>query len=267
LEGIKVMKKLIPVIVLVFGIFLLVPLSWAGTGTVSGVEVEPNQVLMGASFNGARITVSGLIPAECEVLVRFLGAPQDLRLKKKGRALGLLWMNMGAVYFHNAPGAFLLFPSRRLENFMREKKEEWDAMGLGFEGLKEQLNVSPASENKDLLFAEFMKLRQKERLYGIIKNTVTYGKMEKEMKPFAAVLTLPPDIPQGAYRIEVFAIKGGKVISSQSREIAAKEVGVPAMLASLAFEHGTLYGVIAVIVAVLAGLLSGLIFKGAKGAH
>jgi hypothetical protein len=39
------------------------------------------------------------------------------------------------------------------------------------------------------------------------------------------------------------------------------------MMSSMAFNHGTLYGIVAVMVAILAGLLTGVVFKGGKGAH
>ena len=47
-------------------------------------------------------------------------------------------------------------------------------------------------------------------------------------------------------------------------EIEAKKVGMPAFITSFAFNHGTLYGVLAVLVAIIAGLVTGVIFKGEK---
>jgi uncharacterized membrane protein YraQ (UPF0718 family) len=44
-------------------------------------------------------------------------------------------------------------------------------------------------------------------------------------------------------------------------------VGLPALLATLAYEHGALYGVIAVIIAILTGFAMGYIFKKGGGGH
>ena len=49
--------------------------------------------------------------------------------------------------------------------------------------------------------------------------------------------------------------------------IDVREVGMPAWISSLAFNHGALYGILAVLVAVVAGLGTGILFKGGKGAH
>ena len=87
------------------------------------------------------------------------------------------------------------------------------------------------------------------------------------MKSFNALLTLPAALPPGTYDIEVFTIKNGIIDEPVVKTIDAREVGTPAWISKLAYNHGILYGVLAVLVAVMAGLLTGVLFKGAKGAH
>ena len=65
----------------------------------------------------------------------------------------------------------------------------------------------------------------------------------------------------------MFTVEGGAITGTARREIDAREVGMPAWISALAFNHGTLYGVLAVLVAIIAGLVTGIIFKGEKGAH
>ena len=44
--------------------------------------------------------------------------------------------------------------------------------------------------------------------------------------------------------------------------------GAPAFLADMAFDHGTLYGILASVIAILGGLIISRIFQGSKsGAH
>lgn len=231
------------------------------------VKLKPNHIAMGATFNGTMISVTGKIPAGAEVLIRLLGHYSDAKLKKKGRALGFLWMNMGAVEFQNIPSVFLLFPSNALEKFSKNDSDGWRKIGLGFGALEKQAKIIPASEDKKKLFKDFRKLKESAELYGIQKNRVHYGNMGGPMKPFTAAMSIPSDIPQGTYSLQVFAIKNASIVASAEQPITAEEVGFPATLSFLAFHHATLYGVLAVVVALIAGLVTGIVFKGAKGGH
>jgi hypothetical protein len=42
-------------------------------------------------------------------------------------------------------------------------------------------------------------------------------------------------------------------------------VGFPAMLTTLAYEHGATYGILAVIIAIMTGFAIGFLFKGGGG--
>jgi len=231
------------------------------------VRVQPNQILMGTFFNGSTISVSGEIPADAEVLIRVTGHPEDNKIKIKGQALGILWMNLGTAEFHKTPSVFLLYPSRALNELLQASQQPWQDLGLGIESVRKQVNIVSESEDKDMLFQEFVKLKQKAGLYGILKDAIHYKEQNLGMKSFSGTLKLPSDLPQGTYKLEVYAIKDGSIAGSIAEDIEAEEVGVPALISTLAFNHGTLYGILAVLVAVIAGLLTGIMFKGEKGAH
>jgi len=231
------------------------------------VKLSPNHIAMGATFNGTTISITGKIPVDTEVLIRLIGHYGDIKLKKKGRALGFLWMNIGAVEFKNIPSVFLLVPSGELEKRMKNKGGGWRKIGLGFKSLEEKAVIIPASEDKQRLFKDFRKLKESTALYGIQEKRVHYGDAVDLMKPFTAVLSIPSAIARGTYNVQVFAIKDATIVASAEVQIVAKEVGFPAALTFLAFHHSALYGVLAVVVAILAGLLTGFVFKGAKGGH
>jgi len=257
-----------------FSVILAVIISSAGLSTNAllaaqpvQMKLKPNHIAMGATFNGTTVSVTGEIPVNSEVLIRLLGHYGDTKLKKKGRALGFLWMNMGAIEFRNIPSVFLLLPSDGLEKLLKNNSDGWRKIGLGFETLEEKASILPVSEDKKRLFKDFRKLKESAELYGIQENRVHYGDTAGPMKPFTATLSIPSAIPQGTYKVQVFAIKDVSIVASAEEQIAAEEVGFPATLSFLAFHHSTLYGVLAVVVAIIAGLLTGLVFKGTKGGH
>jgi uncharacterized protein (TIGR02186 family) len=231
------------------------------------LQVVPGAVKMGLSYNGIDVSIAGEIPLDSEVLVRIMGKPEHQRLKKKGRALGLLWMNMGAVSIDNIPSVFLLYPSAALAELAQRRPEQWRRLKLGFESLRDRAEIHPSREDKDMLFREFMKLKEEAALYGTVRNTIRYEEKGGGLKSFTCLARLPANLAQGEYSIEALAAKHGAIVARGTARISAAETGVTAKLASLAFNHGTLYGVLAVLVALLAGLFTGIIFKGGKSAH
>jgi len=231
------------------------------------ITVQPDQILMGASYDGTDISVSGEIPEDSEALIRVIGHTEDSRLKKKGQALGFLWMNLGSVEFHKVPSVFLLYWSKGDNAFFHSVQEAWQSPDLGLEAIKKQVDIVSDYEDKEALFEEFIKLKQKSGLYGAAEGRIRYKEENKGMKSFSCSLRLPSGLPQGVYKVEVFAVKEGGIAGYSVKEIRARQAGMPSLIASLAFNHGTLYGILAVLVAVIAGLLTGVMFKGEKGAH
>ncbi len=228
------------------------------------IAVQPTRIWMGATYNGEKISVQGEIPKDAEALIRIRGHLEDNRLKKKGRALGFLWMNLGTVSFHKVPSVFLLYPSKEIQTLL--KGNESTVADLGLESVRKQADIESA-DDKDELFDEFVKLKTNSGLYGTIENAIRYKTETGDMKSFSATVTLPAALPQGPYTLEVFAIRNGVVAQRAEEQLNAAETGVPAFLSSLAFDHGTIYGVFAVLVAIIAGLFTGILFKGGKGAH
>jgi len=229
--------------------------------------LTPEAVGIGAFFNGTKVYVSGDVSRDAEVVVRLSGMRQDVALKKKGKVLGLLWMNLGSITIHNAPNLYLLYISRDFEATARTQPHKWEELGLGFAALKKGFDISSAEAESEAIFTEFLKLKESQGLYGIETGKVTYGEAESRGKSFEAVLEIPPRLTPGKYSVETFAVKNGSVAAKTTAELQVKQVGLPAFISRLAFERGALYGLLATIIAIAAGLLIGVIFKGEKGAH
>ena len=260
------MKKiLISTAMLIAGFFLI-------TGTVYSAEditfhVSPEIVKIGIQFNGTTLHVTGTIPADCEAVVRIMGHSQDLSLKKKGKAMGLLWMNLGKIEINGVPDIMLIYPSKALEQLSKNDKDTWKKLGIGFESLEDTAEVLPASEDKSKIFKEFIKLEASLDLYASIPDALTYGDVSGASKNFKAEVQLPSNVPHDGFNAEIYAVKNGKITAKDVKSIKVKQVGIPAKISSLAFNHGTLYGVIAVLIAILAGIIVGVVFKESGGAH
>jgi uncharacterized protein (TIGR02186 family) len=262
LEDIKVRKKIFGMAILC--LVVLAGRAWgADTSEGADLTVHPEQILIGADYNGEHVAVAGRVPSDATALIRVTGQPEHYKLKQKGRALGFLWMNLGSVEISKVPNVFLLYlPKGPHETWQTERMR-----ALGLDGLRKQAQIVAADENQDILFAEFLKLKQKAGLYGTEENAVQFGADDGRTKYFKATLALPASLPQGSFNIELITLRNGALGASAVQILAAREVGIPAWISSLAFNHGTVYGILSVLVAVIAGLFTGIVFKGGKGSH
>ena len=261
------MKKGLITILFIMLVCLAIHPEFAEASTPVKIEVQPDQILMGASYDGVNISVSGEIPADSDAFIRVIGHQEDSRLKKKGQALGFLWMNLGSVEFHKVPSVFLIYRSTDDNKFFHSEQEAWESPDLGLNAIRKQVDIVSDYKDKEALFEEFVKLKQKSGLYGAQEGRIRYQEEDKGMRSFSCSLRLPSGLPQGVYKVEIFALKKGGIAGYSAKEIRARQAGMSSLIASLAFSHGTLYGVLAVLVAIIAGLLTGVLFKGEKGAH
>ncbi len=233
-----------------------------GSAAPQDFQVLPNKVDIAESFEGAVIKVSAEIPAGSNAIVEFRGDNREVRLLRKGRRGGL-WMNVGEVIVDDAPTLYLLMSTDPDLVSDAARESQW-----GYNALRKQVKLSGAMPKggKDKLFQEFIRLKESEHLYGIfpgaLKLISTSGNLARVEGEFA----LPDKIPPANYKIHFFVLNSGKVVDQETAEFPVEIQGMPAVLASLAHDHSTLYGLVSVIIAILAGFIMALIFKG-KGAH
>jgi hypothetical protein len=243
-------KIWIPVFIIVVS-FIWHP-QLANSKVSATAKNEPNLIAIGALFNGTQLTVSGNVGIKNDVVVLVSGKQEALALKKKGKALGLLWMNLGDVHIKNVPNVYLLYSS-------------WEKLGFGFEYLKKEMEIEAPQAERDMMANEFLKLKQKHGLYAFHPGEIRFEQKNETEKSFAAAVWIPPRIPFGEFQITVMEINNGHIIDTAKHELKVKEEGIPLMLSSLAFNHSLLYGLLAVFVAVVAGLAMDFFFGTGKG--
>lgn len=256
---------------LIYSFFLLLgllchPLSAYSAAPLT-FKLEPNAVMIETFYNGTSVSVSGKVAADNEVVIVLKGRSEDLTLKKKGKALGLLWMNLGDVTFYQVPSLYLLYASKNLDEFTHVDRKQWDQLGIGFESLGRKIEISSPLAEKDSLIQEFIKLKQSQGLYAVSPQAVQFTNIDGQWKSFQADVQVPSRIVPDDYELTVMEIHDGTVIATAAEPLKVKMAGLPQMLSNLAFNHGALYGVLAVLIAIGAGLLMDFFFGQSEGAH
>lgn len=231
------------------------------------VNIQPDVIAIGARYNGRKMTVSGSIPADCEAVISIAGHQEDMTLKEKGRVFGLLWMNLDKVTFHHAPTLYMVNLSDKTWQFSISNPDQWHQVGIGVDWLKQQLEIEPDTIDREHAFNEFYKLKESEGLYVIRDGAVRYGETENGQRSFESEFMLSSRVHPGQYTVRVLAVQGADIKAVITQSFQVEEVGVPAMLSSLAYDHGAVYGVLAVLIAIAGGLLMDFFLGETKGAH
>ncbi len=244
--------------------FICLPKSACSTVSVR-VKHEPNLIAISAFFNGTQLTVSGKIAAENEVAIIVKGTQEELTLKKKGKALGLLWMNMGDVHFKKVPNLYILYSSKGMMELAASDAIASEQLGIGFESLKKEMEIEAPQAKRNYLAQEFLKLKKNQGLYAFHPGEISFGQKSGTDKSFKAAVWIPPRIPTGEYQVQVMEIHNGMIVGNAIDQLKVEEQGIPAMISSLAFKHSLFYGFLAVLIAVAAGLVMDFFFGTGKG--
>ncbi len=225
------------------------------------VVVEPAEIVAGMFYAGATIHVSAVVPQGAAVTVLCHSEGHPLTLKRKGKALGLLWLNVGDVSFEDVPTAYLLATSRPLTSLAPDSVLE--QLDLGFVALASRCD---ADASDPVLFSELVRLKQKERLWTVAENTVAVQPAEGDAGLATTDITLPPKAGPGEYEVLVYAFQDERPELIGSARLRIRQAGVTGFITDLATDHGLLYGILAATVAIAVGLLTGLVFgMGSKG--
>ena len=235
---------------------------------VAELTIDPSEVKAGMFFDGASVHVSVVVPGEMGIAMSLVGTEAPVTLNRKGKALGLIWMNVGEVEVSGAPNLYLLNTSASLHDLGLPMIR--DAVGVGYESLEDRvsLEVPDGPQGGEDLFGEFVSLKESDGLYTQIEGAVTTERRSDGTVLAETVFDLPPKTPAGAYRILVHGFSGGEGLLLGSGAVRLEQVGVAASIRSLAYDHGLAYGILAVVVAIVVGLLTGVLFGlGSKKAH
>jgi uncharacterized protein (TIGR02186 family) len=261
LEDIEMMKNILITMSLVLA--ALISLPQTVLAAVVSLDIAPTTVEITTFYNGSTVEVKGEIAADAEVLLLVSGSGEELHVKKKGKVGGLFWMNTGDLTFENVPRVYMIYTGKKLAD-----KLENESIGLGFNALEGIVEIKPESEENSFYFKEFVRLKESQGLFSKSGEAVTYGATSNGVRSYQATLVIPPQMKQDSYTVAAYAVKDNQVLASSTVDLKLKQVGFPAQLSSLAFDHSLLYGIMAVIIAILAGLIISAIFKSkGGGAH
>lgn len=248
----------IPVAVGVSLALVILPARLSGTeGSTPTVRIEPAEIQMGFSYNGASVQVTGSVPAGHEAAVVCTGEEGPVELKKRGKVGGVLWMNVGDLTFERVPSLYMVATTGRLEDLA--PPATLAKLGVGYDALSRRVVGTGGEADGRRLFSELIKLKESHGLFSQREGAVEVEKRAGDVEWITTSCRFPTKIPPGIYRIRVYLFKNHEGRLIHNGTVEARQVGLASAITRLSKERGLLYGIVAVVIALAVGLLTGFV--------
>ncbi len=214
------------------------------------VKVTPSTVETGTFYGGAKMRVAGMAGAGNKIIVVVRGPSAAQVFNKIGR-VGPIWVNTGKVTISRAPSLLLIFSSEPVNTCLNSTAI--DQYQLDLSSLKEHVQIDTEAQDRDRIVDDFLAFKTRQGNYRLNSVSVQMGALTQEGIPYSLDFEMPKTAASGKYQVSVLECRDGKVVNNVDVDLAVVEVGFPALVARLARERASLYGLISVIIAMGAG--------------
>ncbi|MBP1724774.1 MAG: hypothetical protein H6Q51_72 [Deltaproteobacteria bacterium] len=250
-------------IVLFFGCLGALTISAPARGASAALSVAPERVEIGTFYRGCRVAVSAVIPAGGEAVVEVVGRANAQNLLRKGRRGGL-WMNVGETEVTGAPSLYLAMSTSPELLSGSALNSVW-----GYGALAHEVRFTGKLSDQEHagLLKEFIKLKESEKLFGVFPGALTLSPATDGSCVVEGAFALPSTVKPDTYKVSLCVVRDGTIVDRRDAELIVAMVGFPAVLSNLAWNHGIIYGTVAVLIAIFTGFVMGYVFKKGAGGH
>lgn len=219
-------------------------------------DVSKHVVAITTGFVGTDVLLFGATDGDGDVVLVVRGPTQTHVVRQKEKLAGIMWVNTDTVTYESVPGFFHVASSRPLAEILSLAAQQQQRM------VPDAFDLSPRNPADDAPARQgfrdaLVRLKQNIGLYALDEQTVTL----LPNRLFRSDLTLPPNVPTGAYSVEVYLVRDGEVVSAEITPLVISKVGFGADVYDFAHQHGALYGLAAIAIAVVAGWGAGMVFR------
>jgi uncharacterized protein (TIGR02186 family) len=239
---------------------LALPAAAENERVVAGLS--QTRVSITANFDGTVILVFGAVKREApppeepplEIIITVEGPHNPVDVRKKSRVAGI-WINTENVEIDAAPTFYAIAATGPLFDILSYTEDERYQISIPQEirSVGAPPNVADPARFTDAL------IRLRER-------AGTYREEEKEINVaedtlFDTSFLLPANLTEGEYKIRIFLTRGRQVIDSHTTVLDVRRVGLERFIYTLAHDHPTIYGILALVIAVVAGWGASTLFR------
>jgi uncharacterized protein (TIGR02186 family) len=219
-------------------------------------DLSDREIEVSTGFTGADLLVFGATdapigPGGDEILVVVRGPTRPVVVRRKVRALGVMWVNGPAARFSGVPGFYAIAGTRPAWQILPEQERQNNGLGLDALPL-----VSTGARNPHFRAA----LLDLEKESGLWLEDAARVEVSAN-RLFHVRVPLPAAVPTGDYRVEVLLVRSRRIHARQELEFRVDRVGVADRIATVAQAQPLVYGMVCVLLAAFAGWFGSVLFR------
>lgn len=211
-----------------------------------------------SDYRGARLTVFGVHwrrgRAASDVVVVLRG-PSETQIVRRKRRIAGLWINTDPVRFRGVPAYFGMASTRQISTFLSARTIT--ELGLDPGALARLEGETPADTDSATYRRALVRLKQAEGLYSARPQPLVL----EEDGAFKAAFQIPANAPIGAYDVDVYLFRGGRLVQRKPGEVVIARIGIEKQIYAAAQDRPLLYGFGAVALALMSGYAAAFAFQ------
>jgi uncharacterized protein (TIGR02186 family) len=220
------------------------------------VDLSNRNIEVSTGFTGADLLVFGATeaaigPGGDEILVVVRGPTRPVVVRRKVRALGIVWVNGPAARFAGVPGFYAIAGTRPAWQLLPEGDRQNNGLGL------DALPLNSTGARNPQFRAALLALEKESGVWLEDAATVEIG----ANRLFHVRVPLPAAVPTGDYRVEVLLVRSRRIHARQEMEFRVDRVGIADRVATVAHAEPLVYGVVCVLLAAFAGWFGSVLFR------
>ena len=244
---------------------LIVVVSMAGMAQadetiVSGLS--QNRVPINANFNGSEILIYGAVKRETpvpkgpplEVIITVEGPATPVIVRRKDRVAGI-WLNNAEVRVDSAPSFYAVATTGPLQHILSNTDNLRHKITI--ERVIRAVGITSEAAESGAFVLAMLRVRTNEDRYRVLE-----GKVElTEDTLFRTDVVLPANLTEGEYKVRLFLLRAGHVVSVQERVIGVRKEGLERFIFTMAKEQPLIYGLLSPLLAAVAGWAASAAFR------
>ncbi|HDH53797.1 MAG TPA: hypothetical protein ENH24_04865 [Nitrospirae bacterium] len=229
-------------------------------------EISPARISVTSLYHGSKLVVTGETGPDEEIIIKFSSPESKFDLRKKGKAGGVFWMNIGELEFNRVSDVYLVYATKEIDSILNDKQQEKYA--LGYDAFRRLVEVTPVSSESEKVkwVKEFIKFKEKNGIYGIFTDGIE-TEIKDNKKIYKLNIDWPYQAPPREYTVSVYSVKDSTVQDHNETSLLVEKVGALKFISNMAFNNAPVYGIVSILIAIAAGFIVSVIFKGGGGSH
>lgn len=230
------------------------------------IKANHDHIKIDFFYHGSSVSVKGEADPGTDLIIKITSPEGHQVLRKKGKAAGFLWMNVGNLEFEQVPNLYSIHSTKNIEDIL--SPDEMDKYLIGYPALNRHVEITPSSDEEEHTrwFNEFVKYKESSNLYSVSSGNIMTATKE-DRQSYYILTSWPYQAPPGNYLVTVYAVKDKKVLEKAEANVSVEQVGIVKALAGMAKNKAALYGIISILAALAAGFGVGMTFRKGGGAH